>query len=81
MNDRNKLFKLIQSYSFVLNETVLYLDTHPNCKAALRHYNVYRAKLDEARSLYEEKYGMLTMYGGKPCDNWQWVNEPWPWEN
>lgn len=81
MNERNKLLKMIQVYSFVLNEIVLYLDTHPNCRVALRHYKNYKEKLNEAKEIYREKYGMLTMYDGNSCDTWQWVNEPWPWEN
>lgn len=81
MNDRNKLYKMIQTYSFAVNEIVLYLDTHPNCRSALRQYKMYRDRLAEAVRLYEEKYSQRTIYGGNSCDSWQWVNEPWPWEN
>ncbi len=81
MNEKNKLLKMIQAYSFVLNETVLYLDTHPNCRAALRHHKNYKERLDDAKRLYEEKYGMLTMHSGNSNDHWQWASEPWPWEN
>ncbi len=80
MNDQKKLYKMIQNYSFALNETVLYLDTHPKCRQALRHYKIYRDRLLEAMNAYEENYGQLTVNGGKSCDSWQWVNEPWPWE-
>ena len=79
MNDQKKLYKMIQTYSFTINEIVLYLDTHPNCKHALRQYKMYVDRLLEARRLYEEKYGQLTIYGSS-CDRWQWVNQPWPWE-
>ncbi len=80
MNEQKKLYKMIQNYSFILNETVLYLDTHPNCRQALRYYKTYRDRLLEAIRAYEDNYGQLTVYGGKSCDCWQWVNEPWPWE-
>ncbi len=80
MNEQKKLYKLIENYSFVIYETALYLDGHPNCRRALAHYAKYRAKLLEAAHLYEEKYGPLTMYGQNGCDVWQWVKAPWPWE-
>lgn len=80
MNDKNKLLKLIQSYSFILNETVLYLDTHPNCRQALRYYKNYRDKLLEAIRVYEEKHGQINIYGGSSPDSWKWVSEAWPWE-
>lgn len=81
MNDKNKLLKMIQTYSFALNETALYLDAHPNCRSALRHYKNYRDKLVEATRLYEEKFGMISICGANSYEHWQWVNEPWPWEN
>ena len=81
MNDKKKLMKMIQTYSFALNETVLYLDTHPTCKSALRHYKMYRDKLAEVTRLYEENFGQLNIYSGNSCDKWKWANEPWPWEN
>lgn len=80
MNEQKKLFRMIQTYSFVINETVLYLDTHPNCRQALRHYEKYRDLLMEAVRMYEEKYGQMTIFGGTSCDSWRWIEEPWPWE-
>ena len=80
MNEQKKLQRLIQTYSFVLYETVLYLDTHPDCRPAIRHYEKYRDKLAEAVGVYEEKYGPMTIYGVNSCDSWSWVKEPWPWE-
>lgn len=82
MNDqkRMQLQKMIQTYSFVLYETVLYLDTHPDCRQALRHYEKYRDKLTEAMRMYEENYGPITIMGNHSCDSWDWVKEPFPWE-
>ncbi len=82
MNDQKKMQyqKMIQTYSFVLHETALYLDTHPDCRQALRYYAKYRDKLAEAMRMYEEKYGPMTICGNNSCDSWDWVKEPWPWE-
>ncbi|MBQ2277015.1 MAG: spore coat protein CotJB, partial [Clostridia bacterium] len=35
MNDQKKLKKMIENCAFVVYETALYLDTHPDCRAAL----------------------------------------------
>ena len=80
MNDQKKLKKMIENYAFVVYETALYLDTHPDCRAALRHYAKFRDKLQEALRMYEESFGPVTMYGNRSCDSWDWVKEPWPWE-
>ncbi len=80
MNEQKKLLKMIQSYCFVIQETVLYLDTHPSCRAALRHLEKYKKLLAEAEALYEKKYAQLTHTGGDCSSTWKWVKEPWPWE-
>jgi len=80
MNDQKKLYKIIQQLSFAVNEVTLYLDTHPHCRQAIQYYKKHRDALKEAVSLYEEKYGPMTMYGINSCDNWTWVHDPWPWE-
>ena len=38
MNERNKLMNRIRNTGFVIQETALYLDTHPQCRKALRYY-------------------------------------------
>lgn len=80
MNEQKKLQRMIQTYSFVIYETALYLDTHPHCRAALEYYAKYNAKLQEAVEKYESRFGPMTIFNGKSCDEWQWVKEPWPWE-
>ncbi len=80
MNEEKKLLRMIQNYAFIVQETVLYLDTHPYCRQALRYRDRYARLLKEAKAKYEERYCMLTHYaeGGQDC--WRWVKEPWPWE-
>lgn len=81
MNDKKKLYKLIQTYSFIIYETVLYLDGHPTCRKALDYLGKYKAKLREVTALYESQYGPLTIMGGDDCgDSWKWIETPWPWE-
>ncbi len=73
---KNKL----KAISFALYETVLYLDGHPNCQAALAHYNSLVDELEDITEKYEQKYGPLTIYSNN-CDKWDWVSSPWPWES
>lgn len=80
MNEQKKLMNMIRNYSFAVTEAVLYLDTHPHCRKALRFYEKYRRMYREAVEMYEQKFGPMTMYGGECGDHWQWVEEPWPWE-
>lgn len=81
MNEQKKLYRMIQQVSFVLYETGLYLDTHPNCRQALAYFQRYNTRLRELTERYETRYGPLTMYGQNAgCDQWQWVASPWPWE-
>lgn len=79
MNEQIKLLKKIQTYSFWVTDIVLYLDTHPGCRQALKHYHKYKKLYNDAVCQYEEKYGPLTMYNNSH-DCWKWANEPWPWE-
>ena len=49
--NKAELFKKIQQLSFVKVELELFLDTHPDCPAALEHY--YRT-VDEYAALVDE---------------------------
>ena len=79
MNDKKKLYKLIQTYSFIIYETVLYLDGHPDCAAALDYYRdivrELRARMDE----YEGAVGAIRAEN-ENGERWSWVNKPWPWQ-
>ena len=83
-NDRNeqrRLYRMMQQYAFVLQETALYLDTHPNCRAALSYFRKNNARLAEVTAQYEAKYGPVTYYGQDCGEHWKWVDTPWPWED
>ena len=80
MDDKQVLLNRIQICDFVLTEVNLYLDTHPNDKAALDYYKKHLDMRNEAHALYVKKYGPLTSgdYDGGPT--WNWVDGPWPWQ-
>ena len=80
MNEREILLRKIQTCNFVLQETALYLDSHPYCRQALRYYAPHRRMREELVEQYESKYGQLTVYGGNAAGSWHGVTEPFPWE-
>lgn len=77
---REMLLKRIQVCSFVLTDTNLFLDTHPDCQMALEYFEKHHNMLCEAQREYVEKYGPLTAADYNGGGRWNWVDSPWPWE-
>ena len=78
--DQKELMSMINSYSFMVNELNLFLDTHPNCLDALSAYEHYsRLRLDAIRS-YTAMFGPLLADQVDVNQGWSWVSTPWPWE-
>lgn len=75
-----KLKCRIQVLDFVLQETILFLNTHPCDWEALRYYRIIRRKLARLERLYECKCGPLTNKGVDTEFGWEWACCPWPWE-
>ena len=80
MNNREMLMKRIQVCDFVLIDTALFLDTHPEDPMALAYYKKHLELREKAVSEYTSKYGPVTKgdYDGGP--RWTWVDNPWPWQ-
>ena len=79
--NKTSLLEQIRALSFVKVELELYLDTHPNCRAALDYYNKTLNELEGLTELYENTVGPLTASGVKSESAWTWVEEPWPWQH
>lgn len=77
---QKELFSMINQFSFMLDEIVLFLDTHPDCQEAIDAYNHYKHLRCEAVSDYTEMYGPISKYDVNANNYWDWVNKPWPWE-
>lgn len=78
-SSQKELLNKIRGYAFSVNDLALYLDTHPCDQKALRAHKEYAEKLAEAKEMYQQKYGPLTIY--YPMNNsWSWIDGPWPWE-
>lgn len=78
--EQKELLDLIRVLGFNLYDTVLFLDTHPCDKQALKNYKKYQALLDKAMKEYAAYFGPLTINDVKVEDGWTWGQEPWPWE-
>lgn len=78
--NQNDLLKIIYETGFALDDTVLFLDTHPDCEEALSYYHKMKKIHEQAFSDYQENYGPLLDTGVTCKNKWEWVNTPWPWE-
>lgn len=81
-NERKKLMSEINKVSFAVMEMVLYLDTHPYDKEAIRFFNHYSKLRNELLDEYSKKFTPLTVDTATDCKNdgaWDWALEVLPW--
>jgi spore coat protein JB len=76
-----ELLKQISSTRFMLTDLGLFLNTHPMDKETVVEYNYYVMQWRGLKEKYEMDYGMLTEHDSLSPYPWQWIDEPWPWEN
>ena len=78
---RREMLQEIRCLDFAINELALYLDTHPNAKAALDLRNFYLKQYNNAMNRYQKQFGALGMNDENLNETpFQWVQSPWPWE-
>lgn len=80
MTERERLLRRIATMDFAIVELHLYLDTHPDAADVNDKLNEYEQKSAELRKKFEEKFGPLTPRNSEE-NNWEWVSNPWPWDN
>lgn len=76
--NRRELLNYINEISFAVDDTKLFLDTHPWDQNALLFFNECSEKRNEALREYASAYGPLTIDTATACesDYWSWINEP-----
>ena len=79
-SEREDLILQIDENRFAIIELGLYLDLYPNDINALNKYNSYLKKEKELITIYESKYGPMTLSSPVQTNTWLWNNSPWPWE-
>lgn len=77
---KNEIAQRVYEYGFVVDEIILYLDTHPCDIEALEYYECMREKYQDAVMEYQETIGPLFMSEVDIQYGWNWVATPWPWE-
>lgn len=78
--EQRRLMQQIYEAGFVLDEAVLYLDTHPCDGEALAYYEAYRKLYAKLVKEYTVQFGPLTADSVAVTNQWTWVKTPWPWE-
>ena len=78
----NASMEHINQVSFAVDEVKLYLDTHPCDSEALAYFHEMSAHRNDALKQYASAYGPLTVdTADYSCaERWNWINEPWPWQ-
>lgn len=80
MTERERLLRRIATVDFAIVELHLYLDTHPDAMDIKNKLDEYEEKSSILKEEYETKYGPLTPRDNED-NNWEWVSNPWPWDN
>ena len=70
----------LQALSFAVQELALYLDTHRDDREALALYRSYQEMLQKVRAEYQKRYGPLNHGTPQNSEDYQWLDDPWPWE-
>lgn len=81
MNQRENLLKKLSAEQLALWDTDLFLDTHPENQMALNARRGYAENTSTLIQEYTERFGMLTHASPESGDRWQWICDPWPWDN
>ena len=80
--NRKELLTHIYQVCFAVVDVKLYLDTHPCDSEALAYFREYSRKRNLALKEYAAAYGPITIdtADASASDRWNWINEPWPWQ-
>ena len=71
------LLSQLQTVNFAVQELALYLDTHREDREALEQYRAYQQMY---RRIAEAQGRPLTHMSPGKGDEYQWLDDPWPWE-
>ena len=78
-----KLLSIIDKASFAMDDTRLFLDTHPDSKEAVAYFKKMKKIRNEAIKEYEMHCGPMLSYHTSDAgdENWNWNEGPLPWNN
>ena len=70
----------LQQLGFMIQELVLYLDTHPEDKEAAELLQECFQQYHKSVGEYTKTHGPLFSATGAANGEYQWLQNPWPWE-
>ncbi len=79
--ERSKLLRRLQAAQFAAWEMHLFLDTHPNDRVAIETHKKYTERYKELLKEYNARFGPITADKSNNTEKWEWVENPWPWDN
>ncbi len=80
MNDRLSAERALAQKSFAMLDTHLFLNTHPDSAEALAYFYKKKAAFEDAKKNFTERFGPVMPGGDNDASSWNWVDEPWPWQ-
>ncbi|MCL2699558.1 MAG: spore coat protein CotJB [Defluviitaleaceae bacterium] len=79
--DRDSVLEQLTQLDFMALDLAMYLDTHPDDRDAITHYNAVINDAQSVREKFEQLFGPLCSFRSESSpDNWGWIECPWPWE-
>ena len=72
--------RAVDEWSFLADDLKLYLDTHPDDAHALAAFQNALAERKAAVAAYEKAHGALTHDGLLASPDYDWVEQPFPFE-
>ena len=80
-NKQEELLLEIMALSFAINDLNLYLDLHPTDEEMLKKFRELAEKSCAKEMEYVKTYGPLEVIDNNSLSKFNWINNPWPWEN
>lgn len=80
-NKQEELLLEIMVLSFAINDLNLYLDLHPTDESMLKKFKDLTEKAYSKEMEYVKCYGPLEVMDSESLSKFEWINNPWPWEN
>lgn len=78
--EQQRMLNDIGIVDFTLVELMLFLDTHPDNKEAMEHFNHYAKIKNKMVKDYSMMYYPLMKEHAESSNEWRWGNAPLPWE-
>lgn len=80
MDEKSKRMRQLQAANFAAYDMLLYLDTHAKDKKAFNIFKSLVEKTNRLKKAYERDYGPLSAFNSAYSDEFNWLDNPWPWE-